>query len=100
MHFPVTVLCRVMQVSTSAYYAWKKRPGQLISVDVLHLPDTLHGIGSALIKTLEEHTSYSNCQKIVLDAREPAVGFYQKLGLGYRVVKKATCYLVRYNIFE
>jgi len=37
MHFPVTVLCRVMQVSTSAYYAWKKRPGQLISADVLHL---------------------------------------------------------------
>ena len=37
MHFPVTVLCRVMQVSTSAYYAWKKRPGQLIDADVLHL---------------------------------------------------------------
>lgn len=37
MHFPVTILCRVMQVSTSAYYAWKKRPGQLISADVLHL---------------------------------------------------------------
>jgi len=37
MHFPVTALCRVMQVSTSAYYAWKKRPGQLISADVLHL---------------------------------------------------------------
>ena len=37
MHFPVRVLCRVMQVSTSAYYAWQKRPGQLISADVLHL---------------------------------------------------------------
>ena len=37
MHFPVTVLCRVMRVSTSAYYDWKKRPGQLISADVLHL---------------------------------------------------------------
>jgi len=24
--YPVTVLCRVMQVSTSAYYAWKKQP--------------------------------------------------------------------------
>ena len=31
------VLCRVMQVSTSAYYAWKKRPGQLISAEPLHL---------------------------------------------------------------
>ena len=37
MYFPVRVLCRVMQVSTSAYYAWQKRPGQLISADVLHL---------------------------------------------------------------
>ena len=37
MHFPATVVCRVMQVSTSAYYAWRKRPGQLISADVLHL---------------------------------------------------------------
>ena len=37
MDFPVRVLCRVMQVSTSAYYAWQKRPGQLISADVLHL---------------------------------------------------------------
>jgi putative transposase len=37
VHFPVRVLCRVMQVSTSAYYAWLKRPGQLISADVLHL---------------------------------------------------------------
>jgi putative transposase len=26
-----------MQVSTSAYYSWKKRPGQLFSADVLHL---------------------------------------------------------------
>ena len=26
-----------MRVSTSAYYVWKKRPGQLISADILHL---------------------------------------------------------------
>jgi len=26
-----------MRVSTSAYYAWKKRPGQLISAETLHL---------------------------------------------------------------
>lgn len=37
MHYPVTMLCRVMQVSTSAYYAWKKRPWKFISADVLHL---------------------------------------------------------------
>ncbi len=36
-HYPVTVLCREMRVSTSAYYAWKKRPGQLITAETLHL---------------------------------------------------------------
>jgi predicted GNAT family N-acyltransferase len=46
-----------------------------------------HGIGRVMIKTMEEHASYSHCQKIVLDAREPAIGFYQKLG--YEVVKKS-----------
>lgn len=48
---------------------------------------TKHGIGSALIKTMEEHASSTNCQNIVLDAREPAVGFYQKLG--YKVINKS-----------
>ncbi len=33
----MAVLCRVMQISTSAYYAWKKRPGQLISAENRHL---------------------------------------------------------------
>jgi putative transposase len=33
----VRVLCRVMQVSPSAYYAWGKRPGQMISAETLHL---------------------------------------------------------------
>jgi hypothetical protein len=37
MLYPETVLCRVMRVISSAYYAWKKRPRPLISADVLHL---------------------------------------------------------------
>jgi transposase-like protein len=36
-NFPTRELCRVLQVSTSAYYAWDKRPGKLISADTLHL---------------------------------------------------------------
>ena len=35
--FPVAILCRVMQVSRSAYYDWLKRPGQLIDEDTLSL---------------------------------------------------------------
>jgi putative transposase len=36
-NFPIIVLCRVMRVSRSAYYTWKKRPGNLISAEALHL---------------------------------------------------------------
>ena len=35
--YPVITLCRVMQVSTSAYYDWVKRPNKIISVEVLAL---------------------------------------------------------------
>jgi len=36
-NYPVTILCRVMQIGTSAYYAWRKRPGELISAETLRL---------------------------------------------------------------
>lgn len=45
------------------------------------------GIGRRLIKTMEAHASGSACKTIVLHAREPAVGFYQKLG--YSIDKKS-----------
>ncbi len=35
--YPVRLLCRVMQVSHSAYYAWCQRPAKVISADELHL---------------------------------------------------------------
>jgi putative transposase len=34
--YPVTLLCRVMKVSSSAYYEWKKRPAKLITAQELH----------------------------------------------------------------
>lgn len=37
MNYPVRLLCRVMKVSHSAYYAWCKRPVKVISADELHL---------------------------------------------------------------
>ena len=45
-----------------------------------------------LIKALENYASASARKKIVLDAREPAVGFYQKLG--YEVLNKS------YRLFD
>lgn len=36
-HYPVSVLCEVMKVSRSSYYAWKQRPAALITAETLHL---------------------------------------------------------------
>lgn len=35
--FPVTVLCRVMRVSTSAYYDWHGRDGEVVDSETWHL---------------------------------------------------------------
>jgi len=45
------------------------------------------GIGRALIDTLEQHAKKSSHKNIMLHAREPAVGFYEKLG--YKVIEKS-----------
>lgn len=45
------------------------------------------GIGRELVNTLEQHAQDSSSKKIILHAREPAIGFYQKLG--YRVIEKS-----------
>lgn len=45
------------------------------------------GIGRQLINAIESKAKNSACNKIVLDAREPAVNFYKKLG--YRVSEKS-----------
>jgi predicted GNAT family N-acyltransferase len=44
------------------------------------------GIGRGLVNVMEQYAQDACCEKIVLDAREPAVGFYQKLG--YKVIEK------------
>ncbi|NOQ88708.1 MAG: GNAT family N-acetyltransferase [Gammaproteobacteria bacterium] len=45
------------------------------------------GIGRELIKAIERHAKESSHKYIVLDAREPAVGFYRKLG--YKIIEKS-----------
>ena len=45
------------------------------------------GIGRQLINALEQHALDSSCKKIILHAREPSTGFYQRLG--YRVTEKS-----------
>jgi putative transposase len=62
-NYAVRIMCHVMGVGPSAYYAWVKRPGQLISADTLHLHrraktlfnDSRQSLGSReLIKKLRE----------------------------------------------
>ena len=46
-----------------------------------------NGIGRELVNAMELHAQNSSCKKIVLHARAPAIGFYQKLG--YQVIEKS-----------
>lgn len=45
------------------------------------------GIGKLIVKALEEEASRTRHYNIVLDAREPAVGFYENLG--YEIKEKS-----------
>ena len=46
-----------------------------------------NGIGRMIVNALEQEALSRNIRTVVLDAREPAVDFYQKLG--YRIKKKS-----------
>jgi len=45
------------------------------------------GIGHKLVNAIEHHANKSGSETIILDAREPAVIFYKKLG--YKVTRKS-----------
>jgi len=46
-----------------------------------------NSIGRRIVYTLEQEARNKNIGTVILDAREPAVGFYQKLG--YKIEKKS-----------
>ena len=46
-----------------------------------------NGIGRMIVNALEQEAIKNNIGTVMLDAREPAVGFYQKLG--YSIVNKS-----------
>jgi predicted GNAT family N-acyltransferase len=46
-----------------------------------------NGIGRMIVNALEREARNRNIRTVILDAREPAVGFYQKLG--YCIEKKS-----------
>jgi predicted GNAT family N-acyltransferase len=46
-----------------------------------------NGIGRMIVNTLEQQARDKNMCAVILDAREPAVGFYQTLG--YKIEKKS-----------
>lgn len=91
-YYPITVLCRVMRVGTSAYYDWRKRPARLIDSATWQL--------CIRMKTLfaESRQSLGNRQMVARLRKEGfVVGRYKvrllmkKLGL---VVKNKQRYVV------
>jgi putative transposase len=55
----VLIICRAMGVSSSAYYAWANRPGQLISAEALRL----HRRAKKLFEDSREHLGYRELMK-------------------------------------
>ena len=45
------------------------------------------GIGKIIVDALEEQAANKNYTSIILNAREPVVGFYEKLG--YKIIEKS-----------
>ncbi|MFV2005373.1 MAG: GNAT family N-acetyltransferase [Gammaproteobacteria bacterium] len=45
------------------------------------------GIGRRLLEALEVQAKTVSCQKVILDAREPAINFYQKFG--FKIIEKS-----------
>lgn len=93
--YPVSMLCQRMQVSRSAYYAWKERPAKIISSDELHL----HRRAKELFKASRESLgSRELCKKLRAEGfeigREKTRSLMKKLKLkvrqrqSYRVTTK------------
>jgi hypothetical protein len=44
---PVAVTCRVLEVSTSDYYQWRRRPASTRAVEQAHLMNTIRDVHAA-----------------------------------------------------
>lgn len=86
--------------------------GQVIAVGRLHIDERFighirymavadsnqgQGLGKKIISVLEHEAQLRNACTIKLNAREPAVRFYQSLE--YKVIKKHTYFMMKFSIF-
>ncbi|TVR42210.1 MAG: IS3 family transposase [Planctomycetota bacterium] len=76
--WPVTVQCRVLQVTTSGYYAWKAHPGA-------SLPDDEDRLSAMIRATFERHQGAYGVPRITKELR----------ALGHRVNRKRVERLMR-----
>jgi len=82
-----------MQVSTSAYYAWRKRPGKLIDADVLHLHRRIKSLFKQSRNSLGSRELMKNLRKEgIAISRYKVSKLMKKLGLivTQRVAYKVT----------
>ena len=83
--FPVTVLCRVMGVSSSCFYAWRKRPAKIISADELQLYRRAKALFESSRNSLGSRTlSKKLCEKGLQVGRYRTRTIMRKLGLKVR----------------
>ena len=73
----------ILAVARLQFNTDKQAQIRYMAVDKSH---ERQGIGRQLINSMEKHAKDSGCKQIILDAREPAINFYKKLG--YQVIEK------------
>lgn len=93
--YPVNTMCKVMEVSPSAFYAWRKRPAKVIEANELHLYRRAKELFKASRNSLG---SRELCKKLRSEGfevgREKTRNLMKKLGLkvtqrqAYRVTTK------------
>jgi putative transposase len=90
--FPVAMLCKVMRISKSAYYAWRKRPAIIISALTLNLHRREKAIFEDNQDSLGIRELGKKRRKEDFDvSRHRVIGLMKRLGL---VIKQRIAYNV------
>ena len=80
---------QVIAVARLQFNSEKEAQIRYMAVEPVH---ERRGIGKQLINLMERHAIEKNCTQVILDAREPAIGFYKRSG--YEIIEKT------YLLFE
>lgn len=87
--YPVNLLCRMLSVQGSAYYAWRDRPGKLVGPEELALRRRMKALFAASRGSLGSRTMAKNLRQEGFDiGRDKARRLMKRLGLQVKPKRK------------